>query len=162
LATSIQAIHENWSNLKVEDFGDPFKKRLAATYLHFAPQEQMRREFRQHQDERGSLFEVIKSDHFGQIFVSTSRPGVVRGNHYHNTKVEKFCVLQGEATIRLRAVDETEIKEFSVTGENPSVVDIPPGYTHNIENVGSDSLVTLFWSNEVFDPEASDTYPCEV
>ncbi len=94
----------------------------------------------------------------GQIFVSRTKPGIIRGDHYHHTKTEKFFVLEGEAVIRFRHIEEDEILEYPVSGEKYQVVDIPPGYTHSIENVGKGVLVTLFWANEMFDPEKPDTY----
>ena len=94
----------------------------------------------------------------GQIFVSRTKPGITRGNHYHHTKTEKFLVLEGEAVIRFRHIEGDEILEYPVSGEDYRVVDIPPGYTHSIENVGKSVLVTLFWASEVFDADRPDTY----
>ena len=88
-------------------------------------------------DNRGWLFELIKSEHFGQIFVSKTLPGITRGNHYHDTKVEKFCVIQGEGVIRFRRIDSDRILEYPVDDREIKVVDIPPGYTHSIENTGA-------------------------
>jgi UDP-2-acetamido-2,6-beta-L-arabino-hexul-4-ose reductase len=109
-------------------------------------------------DERGSLAEFLKSPSMGQIFVSRTKPGIIRGDHYHHTKTEKFFVLEGEAVIRFRHIEEDEILEYPVNGEKYQVVDIPPGYTHSIENVGKGVLVTLFWASEMFDTEKPDTY----
>ena len=113
-------------------------------------------------DNRGWLFELIKSEQFGQIFVSTTHPGITRGNHGHDTKVEKFCVIQGQGVIRFRHVVTHEIVEYKVSGESIQIVDIPPGYTHSIENIGEVEMVTLFWANEIFNPEKPDTYYEEV
>jgi len=113
-------------------------------------------------DERGRLAELLKSDHVGQIFVSTTHPGVTRGNHYHHTKIEKFCVLHGDAVIRFRRLGASEILEYPVSGAKFEVVDIPPGYTHHIENVGDNEMVVLFWASEAFDPERPDTYRLDV
>ena len=109
-------------------------------------------------DPRGSLAEFLKSPNMGQIFVSRTKPGITRGDHYHNTKTEKFLVLQGTAIIRFRNILSDKVIEYKVKGEEYSVVDIPTGYTHSIENVGDDDLVTLFWASEVFDPDRPDTY----
>jgi UDP-2-acetamido-2,6-beta-L-arabino-hexul-4-ose reductase len=113
-------------------------------------------------DERGRLFELVKSKGLGQIFVSTTKPGKKRGNHYHHTKVEKFCVVQGRARISLRKIDGPERIDYLVDGEEVKIVDIPPGYTHSIENVGDSDCITIFWANEIFDPSKSDTYFLEV
>ena len=114
------------------------------------------------------LAEFLKSPSFGQIFVSRTKPGITRGNHYHHTKTEKFLVVQGKAVIRFRKIipedrgQRAEVLEYRVSGDEFRVVDIPPGYTHSIENVGTDELVTLFWANQIFDPNNPDTYYCEV
>lgn len=113
-----------------------------------------------HADERGYLFEVVKQlAGGGQVFFSTTRPGITRGNHYHTRKYEKFCVVKGEAAIRLRRLQTDDILEYRVSGDDPTVVDIPLFHTHSIENVGTTELLTLFWSNELFDPADGDTYP---
>lgn len=110
-------------------------------------------------DDRGALFEVVRSEASGQIFCSTTRPGVTRGEHYHLRKGEKFCVIAGRAVIRLRPVGGDEVTEHLVSGDRPEVVDIPVLHVHHIENVGADDLLTLFWADEIFDPQDPDTYP---
>ncbi|MGB4298182.1 MAG: NAD-dependent epimerase/dehydratase family protein [Candidatus Saccharicenans sp.] len=149
-------------NLMIPDFSDPFVKRLYATYLSYLPENEFSYQPEIKADNRGALAELFKSHAFGQIFFSTTKPGITRGNHYHDTKVEKFCVLKGEAVIRFRNVLSEDIIEYKVSGENVTIVDIPPGYTHSIENIGSEELITLFWSDEVFDQENPDTYRLEV
>jgi UDP-2-acetamido-2,6-beta-L-arabino-hexul-4-ose reductase len=112
-----------------------------------------------HTDERGGLFEAVKTIHGGQCFVSSTRPGVTRGNHYHTRKFERFLVVQGTAKIRVRKVFETAVAEFEVRGESPQFVDIPTLHTHNITNTGDSDLITLFWAHEIFDPAQPDTVP---
>lgn len=112
-----------------------------------------------HADKRGHLVEVLKELSGGQVFFSMTKPGITRGNHYHMRKVERFCVIQGEAMIRLRKIGANEIIEYRVTGSRPSFIDIPIYYTHNITNVGTTDLLTLFWTNELFDARDSDTFP---
>ena len=112
-----------------------------------------------HSDSRGSLFEVIKSGNGGQVFMSTTRPGVTRGNHFHTRKVERFLVAGGEAEICLRKLFTNEITTFRVRGSEPCYIDMPTFHTHNITNTGSSELTTLFWTNEIFDPADTDTYP---
>lgn len=112
----------------------------------------------QHSDKRGSLIEAVKGGGGGQSSVSTSHPGVVRGNHFHLRKVERFVVLQGQASIRLRRLFDDRVIDLAVDGNEPSVVDIPTMFTHNLVNTGDSELVTLFWSHEVFDSDNPDTY----
>ena len=110
-----------------------------------------------HSDDRGWLFEAVREDNGGQTFLSTTRPGVTRGNHYHYHKVERFLVVSGEAVIRIRRLFDDKIEEFRVSGEHHQFVDMPTLHTHEITNVGESDLLTLFWAHEVFDPEAPDT-----
>jgi len=108
-------------------------------------------------DDRGYLFEQIRSRSGGQTFFSLTHPGITRGNHFHLRKFERFCVVSGEAVIRFRKIGSDKIIEYNVTGREPSYLDIPIYHTHNIENIGKTPLLTLFWSNEFFDPENPDT-----
>lgn len=189
LVDTITAFKESRSSLQVAAFNDPFIYRLYATYLSYLEDNNFAYSLDIKTDNRGCLAEFLKSSSFGQIFVSRTKPGITRGNHYHHTKTEKFLVVQGEAVIRFRKIesetgsrfkvqglkDEVEsskfrdqrsegrgqtaaVLEYRVSGDEFRVVDIPPGYTHSIENVGTDELVTLFWANHVFDQEKPDTY----
>ncbi len=150
------------SDLTIPDFNDPFIKRLYATYLSYLPQDKFAYKPEIKVDNRGILAELLKSQASGQIFVSRTKPGITRGNHFHDTKVEKFCVLDGQAIIRFRDVRGKDVIEYKVSGESITIVDIPPGYTHSIENIGQKELIVLFWANEIFDPENPDTYRLEV
>ena len=140
------------------DFAECFNRALYATYLSYVPPAARRHDLGIKSDARGSLAEFIKEKHFGQIFVSRTKPGVTRGNHYHHTKTEKFFVVEGDGLIRMRAVEGGPIEEYSVTGSEYRVIDIPPGFTHSITNIGTGEMVTLFWSSEMFDPNRPDTY----
>lgn len=111
-----------------------------------------------HSDPRGNFFEAVRSRGGGQTSISTTEAGAVRGNHFHFRKIERFCVIKGKAIIRLRRLFTDAIHEFTVDGSNPVFVDIPTYYTHNIINNGDDTLLTLFWTNELFNPEDSDTF----
>lgn len=112
-----------------------------------------------HSDDRGRLVETVRSHGGqGQTFVSTTKPGVTRGEHYHLGKVERFVVLSGEARISLRRVFTDHIVSFDVTGEHPAVVDMPTMWVHNITNTGDTELTTLFWTHSLFNPENPDTY----
>lgn len=158
LAGRIQSFHEMRSSLLTPDFQVRFNQNLYATYLSYVPDAARRHQLEINTDKRGSLAEFLKSQHFGQIFVSRTNPGVERGNHYHNTKTEKFLVVEGEGVVRMRHVEGTEIVEYPVSGTAFYVIDIPPGYTHSIRNTGSSEMVTLFWASEIFDPDRPDTY----
>lgn len=115
-----------------------------------------------HCDARGSLFEVVKSGGGGQVFMSTTHPGITRGNHFHTRKIERFLVASGEAEIRLRKLFSNEVTNFKVSGDAPCYVDMPTFHTHHITNTGQSELVTLFWANEIFDPADPDTFPEQV
>ncbi len=140
------------------DLSDEFTTNLYATYLSYLDTDSFSYQVETEEDNRGRLFELLKSEHFGQIFVSTTKPGITRGNHYHDTKVEKFCVISGEGVIKFRHIMNDEIVTYRVSGAKPEVVDIPPGYTHSIENVGKTDMIVLFWASEIFDPNRPDTH----
>lgn len=141
---------------------DSFEKKLYATFLSYLPPEEAACPLAMHADARGSFTEFLRSPERGQMSVNVAKPGVVKGNHWHHTKSEKFLVVSGEAVIRLRRIDEETVHTFRVSGERLEVVDMLPGYTHNIENVGQSDLVTLMWASEPFDPAHPDTYPLPV
>jgi len=158
LAGRIEAFHQSRTNLVLPDFSDWFNRALYATYLSYVPPGDLEQILNIKSDGRGSLAEFVKQKHIGQIFVSRTKPGVTRGNHYHHTKTEKFLVVEGNGLIRMRSIEGGPVQEYSVTGAAFQVVDIPPGFTHSIANVGAGEMVTLFWSSEVFDPDHTDTY----
>jgi len=146
----------------IPNLSNKFTKYLYSTYLSYLDNDNFSYNLDKRDDSRGWLTEILKSKEFGQVFISKTHKGIVRGNHYHHTKVEKFIVIQGKAVIKLRKIDSEEVLEFNVTGDEAKVVDIPPGYTHSIENVGDEELITLFWANEIFDKQKADTYFNEV
>jgi UDP-2-acetamido-2,6-beta-L-arabino-hexul-4-ose reductase len=113
-----------------------------------------------HQDPRGELFESVRL-HGGQaqVFCSSTNPGYTRGEHFHRRKIERFQVIRGEAVIALRKVLTDETVSYRVTGDKPSIVDMPTLWSHNITNVGDGELVTLFWTADLLDKENPDTYP---
>lgn len=158
LAEKIRRLHDIRQSLMLPDLSDDFTKCLHATYLSFLPEDDFSYPVKLNTDNRGWLFELVKSAHFGQIFVSKTLPGITRGNHYHDTKLEKFCVVQGEGVIRFRRIDYAEVLEYPVNGDEIKVVDIPPGYTHSIENTGDSEMIVLFWANQIFNPDEPDTY----
>jgi UDP-2-acetamido-2,6-beta-L-arabino-hexul-4-ose reductase len=162
LAKKIYGFKDIRSRLLIPDFSDDFTKKLYATYLSYLRQDDFSYTLNMKKDNRGELAELIKSAQFGQIFVSRTYGGITRGNHYHDSKVEKFCVLQGEAAIRFRHIGSDEVIEYRVSGKNWEVLDIPPGYTHHIENLSKEEMIVLFWANQIFDPQHPDTYYREV
>jgi UDP-2-acetamido-2,6-beta-L-arabino-hexul-4-ose reductase len=131
-------------------------------FLSYLPEDQFAYSLEVRRDPRGWLAEVLRGGGMGQIFVSVTRPGITRGNHWHHTKAEKFIVVSGQAVVRFRALEGTEVLEYPVSGEEARVVDIPPGFTHNITNTGAADLVTLFWASEPFDPGRPDTHALPV
>jgi UDP-2-acetamido-2,6-beta-L-arabino-hexul-4-ose reductase len=158
LAGRIQSFHQMRTNLLTPDFALRSNQQLYATYLAYVPDDARRQQLQVKRDQRGGLAEFIKSKNFGQIFISRSWPGVTRGNHYHHTKIEKFFVIEGEAVIRMRQIESSEVLEYRVRGAEFQVIDIPPGYAHSIENVGAGEMVAIFWASETFDPDHPDTY----
>ena len=136
-----------------------FAKKLYATYLSYLPKEKTCFSLKMNCDERGSFTELLKTANCGQISVNISKPGITKGQHWHNTKWEFFIVVAGTALIQQRKVDTDEVLEFKVSGENIQAVHMLPGYTHNIINLSeTEDLVTVMWANEAFDPEHPDTY----
>ena len=162
LAGRIQVYHDLRSTLTVPNFAERFNRCLYATYLSYVEPQEREYGLAIKADARGNLAEFLKSPHFGQIFVSRTHPGITRGNHYHHTKTERFLVIAGEGLIRMRSIEGHEVREYRVGGEEYRVVDIPPGHTHSITNVGAGEMITLFWASEVFDPDRPDTYFLEV
>jgi UDP-2-acetamido-2,6-beta-L-arabino-hexul-4-ose reductase len=151
------------ANQRVPEVAGDLQKRLYATYLSYLPERAFAYDLPAKTDNRGSLAEFLKSDSAGQIFVSRTHPGITRGNHFHHTKTEKFLVLEGDAVVRFRRVDGTgQVLEYPVSGSQFRVVDIPPDYTHSIENTGARELIVLFWASEIFDPAAPDTMALNV
>lgn len=114
--------------------------------------------FTQHADDRGVFVELVKLHQHGQVSFSTTHPGITRGNHFHTRKIERFAVIKGKARIQLRKYGTDEVMNFELDGEESSYVDMPVWYTHNITNIGTDELYTIFWINEFYDPADPDTY----
>ena len=149
-------------SLEIPELSDGFEKKLYSTYLSFLAEDDFSYMLTPHKDDRGSFTEFIKTADRGQVSVNVSRPGITKGNHWHDTKNEKFLVVKGRGIIRFRRIGDDTVTEYHVSGDNPTVVDIPCGYTHNITNIGDDEMITIMWANEMFDPERSDTYYEEV
>ena len=146
----------------VPDMSDAFTRKLYATYLSYLPEDQFSYPLTMNVDARGSFTEIIRTPERGQFSVNISKPGITKGNHWHHSKNEKFLVVSGRGVIRFRKVGEEKVLEYFVSGERLEVVDIPTGYTHNIENLGDTDMVTFMWASECFNPEKPDTYFLEV
>jgi UDP-2-acetamido-2,6-beta-L-arabino-hexul-4-ose reductase len=146
----------------IPDMGDEFTKKLYSTYLSYLPKDQFSYELKMNVDNRGSFTEFIKTADRGQVSINISKPGIIKGNHWHHTKNEKFLVVSGRGVIRFRKIGLEEVIEYFVSGDKLEVVDIPVGYTHNIENLGDTDMVTIMWVNEIFNPEKPDTIFLEV
>ncbi len=157
MAELIQSFPGLRDSLTAPDQSDPLVKKLYATYLSFLPPEDFSRPTVTHADQRGSFTELLHMGSRGQVSLNISKPHITKGDHWHQTKHEKFIVLQGEGVIRFRKVGDSTVIAYKVSGENLTVVDIPTGYTHSIENTGDTDMLTLMWANEVFDPAHPDT-----
>ncbi|WP_270792433.1 capsular polysaccharide biosynthesis protein CapF [Enterococcus casseliflavus] len=158
----ILSFKESRINLSVPQLNRRIEKNLYSTFLSFLPEDEFSYPLKMNIDNRGSFTEFLRTEDRGQVSINISKPGIVKGNHWHHTKNEKFLVVSGKGVIRFRKIDSKEIIEYFVSGENLEVVDIPVGYTHNIENLGDTDMVTVMWVNETFDPENPDTYYVEV
>lgn len=158
----ITSFKDSRNNLSVPQLDERLEKNLYSTYLSFLPEDDFSYSLKMNVDQRGSFTEFIRTPDRGQVSVNISKPGITKGNHWHHTKNEKFLVVSGSGVIRFRKVDSEEVIEYFVSGEKLEVVDIPVGYTHNIENLGDSDMVTIMWVNESFDPENPDTYFVEV
>ena len=140
-----------------------FEKKLFSTYLSYLPPEKAVCDFTPKEDARGSFTELLKTVNNGQISVNISKPGITKGQHWHNSKWELFIVLKGHALIQERKIDSDEVFEFEVSGEHIQAVYMLPGYTHNIINLSdTEELITLMWANEQFDPDHPDTFALKV
>lgn len=146
----------------IPDMTDQFAKKLYSTYLSYLPTDRFSYSLEMKSDQGGSLTEFIRTPGRGMVSVDITKPGITSGNHWHNTRCGKFLVVSGTGIIRFRRIDLDEVLEYRVSGDKLEAVDVPPGYTHNIENVGDTDLVMIKWVNELLDPERPDTRPLEV
>lgn len=138
---------------------DSFEKKLYSTYISYLPKEKAIYPFRMNVDDRGSFSELLKIPDYGQISVNVSKPGIIKGEHWHNSKWEIFIVVSGHGLIQERKIGTDEIIEYEVDGDHMQAVQMLPGYTHNIINLSdTENLVTIMWANEVFDPKRPDTF----
>lgn len=160
----LYSFKESRKNLFIPNLTEgSFEKKLYSTYLSYLDPKDFSYKLKMNVDNRGSFTELVKSLDRGQISINISKPGITKGQHWHNTKTEKFIVVAGTGIIQLRKIGTDEIVEYRVSGEEITVVDMIPGYTHNIINLSeTENLVTVMWCNECFNPERPDTFFEEV
>lgn len=154
----LQRISKRYSDGVIPETNETIDLQLFNTFRSYIPYDKRSIGLTLHQDQRGSLFEAARADGHGQVFLSTSHPGITRGEHFHFRKVERFLVVQGKAKIRMRRVLTDEVVTYEVSGDRPQAIDIPTLHAHNITNIGDTPLLTIFWAGEHFDPENTDTY----
>lgn len=156
----LYSFKKNRISLSLPDVSDIFINKLYATYLSYLPIDEFNYPLKMNIDDRGSFTEILRTKNCGQFSVNISKPNIVKGQHWHHTKNEKFVVVSGNGVIRFRNMNDlsSQIIEYYVDGNKIEVIDIPVGYTHNIENLGSTDLVTFMWCNECFNPEKPDTF----
>lgn len=162
LLDRLQGFHALYTANIYPDLSDAFDLALFNAYRAATYPDGWPRSLKLNTDTRGTLFEAVKGGGGGQTFLSTTEPGVTRGDHFHLNKVERFLVVQGEAVIRIRKVLSDEVYEYTVSGDAPAPVDMPTLHTHSIENVGNTPLLTLFWTHDLFDPANPDTFADKV
>lgn len=162
LASQIEAFKNSRINLISENVGHGLIRALYSTYISYLPKPKFKYKIPNHDDDRGSFVEVLKTRKSGQFSFFTSRPGITRGNHYHHSKSEKFIVVKGEAQFHFRNILTNEIYDISVSHKVPEVVETIPGWAHNITNTGSEDLIVMLWANEIFDKKFPDTISFEV
>ena len=156
----LQAFHQQPQTLLMPSIpNDSFEKKLYSMYVSYLPKEKVAFDLKMNCDERGSFTELLKTADHGQFSVNITKPGITKGQHWHNTKWELFIVISGHGVIQERKIGTDEILEFEVTGDRIQAVHMLPGYTHNIMNLSeTEDLVTLMWANEIFDPNHPDTF----
>ncbi|MBE0674030.1 MAG: NAD-dependent epimerase/dehydratase family protein [Bacteroidales bacterium] len=160
IVTLLQSFKDQYlENSIVPDLSDPFKRNLFNTFVCYIDHSKFfPYKLRLNTDERGSFVETIKLNSGGQISFSTTKPGITRGNHFHTQKTERFAVIKGKARIQLRRIGTDKVINFDLDGTEPAFVDMPVWHTHNITNIGSEDLYTIFWISEFFDPSDPDTF----
>ena len=160
IAELLHTFREQSSTLRMPELPEgSFAKKLYSTYLSYLPRERIAFPLEMHTDERGSFTELLKTASCGQFSVNVSKPGITKGQHWHNSKWEFFIVVSGHGVIEERRLGSQEVLRFEVSGERLQAVHMLPGYTHSITNLSqTEPLVTLMWANETFDPQRPDTF----
>ncbi|MCW9026132.1 MAG: NAD-dependent epimerase/dehydratase family protein [Thiovulaceae bacterium] len=158
----LYSFKNNRTSLVIPNVASGFERALYATYLSYISTDDFSYVLNGHEDERGTFYEILKTLDSGQFSLSTTAPGVTRGNHYHHTKNEKFLVVKGEALLEYRHIVTGEKVSYNVSDKKMEVIEMIPGYTHNITNTGKEEMILLLWANEAFDRDNPDTYFLEV
>ena len=156
----LNEFHEQPKSLTIPKIpAGSFAKKLYSTYLSYLPKEKVAFPLKMNEDNRGSFTELLRSTNCGQVSINISKPGITKGEHWHNTKWEFFIVVSGRGLIQMRRIGSDEVLEFEVSGDKIEAVHMLPGYTHNIINLSdTENLVTVMWANENFDPNRADTF----
>lgn len=162
LAEILKDISSKQKTIILPNLNNELYWKLNSTYLSYLPETMVIKKCNMHIDFRGSFTELLRIEGFGQISVNITKPGITKGNHWHNSKTEKFFVVMGNALIRMRKLGDTTINEYKVSGNEITSTDILPGYIHNITNIGDNDLITVLWSNEIYNADFPDTYFEEV
>ena len=143
---------------RIPDLSEPFNFKLYATYLSYLPDSAFSIPLSKNTDSRGSFTEILRTQKSGQFSFNIIKPGMMKGHHWHQTKHEKFAALSGEGVICLRQVGGEKMLEYLIRADVPEIIDIPPGYTHSIENNGETDLIVFIWASECYDPDSPDTF----
>jgi UDP-2-acetamido-2,6-beta-L-arabino-hexul-4-ose reductase len=160
LARLILTFRDSRSSLVTERVGAGLVRALYSTYVSYMPVESFAYELPLHADQRGVFVEMLKTPDCGQFSFFTTHPGVTRGGHYHHSKIEKFLVIKGQARFRFRHILTGQVHELKTSGDRPQIVEMVPGWTHDITNIGLEEMVAMLWANENFDRDQPDTYDC--
>ena len=159
LKDSLYAFYDQRNTLVIPDLSNEFTKKLYSTYLSYLPEDKIAISLNTKTDNRGGFTELLKSNNCGQFSVNISKPGITKGEHFHNTKWEFFIVVKGKALIEMRNINEDKVIKFVVSDQKIEAVHMLPGYTHNIINLSdNDDLITLIWANEIFNEKKPDTF----
>lgn len=158
----LYAFKSNRKTLLIPNVASGFNRALYATYLSYLAVDDFSYELKGHEDERGMFYEILKTVDSGQFSLSTTAPGIKRGDHYHHTKNEKFLVVKGSAVIEFRHIVSGELITYNVSDRKMEVVEMIPGYTHNIKNIGDEDMILFLWANEVYSHDKPDTYYLKV
>ncbi|PJZ45497.1 NAD-dependent epimerase/dehydratase family protein [Leptospira brenneri] len=162
LANKLYQYKEVRSTLSIPAVGNSFERALYSTFISYYPIEDCQYSIPEYKDPRGRFVEMLKTESSGQFSFFTAPPGITRGGHYHNTKTEKFLIIQGKALFRFQHYFTKEYCEITVNGSDPKIVDTIPGWTHDITNIGENELIVMLWANEVFDRNLPDTFSAEI
>jgi len=146
----------------IPDMGETLVRNLHSTYQSYIPSDLLETTLLTHANDAGSFTELLHFKGGGQVSVNVSKPGIIKGNHWHHSKIEKFVVIAGKGEIKFRQIHSQEITTYPVDGSKPSIIDIPGGYTHQIVNTGDVDLITIIWANDIFDINAPDTFKMDI